>query len=78
MNIQTIPIINMYWNTTHMPGILLSTLYISHVTISQYIDTAAYLHYCSRFEVKLRPREMKSHACVHLVINAARVPTQMF
>jgi len=28
--------------------------------------------------MKLRPREMKSHACIHLVINAARVPTQMF
>ena len=43
MNIQTIPIINMYRIITHMPGILLSTLYISHVTISQYIDTTAYL-----------------------------------
>ena len=28
--------------------------------------------------MKLRPREMKLHACIHLVINAARVPTQMF
>ena len=43
MNVQTIPIINIYRNITHVPGNLLSTLYISHVTISQYIDTTAYL-----------------------------------
>ena len=83
MNIQTIPIINIYWNITHMPGILLSTLYIYIYHMSQLANILILLlmyHYCSFHftEMKLRPREMKSHACIHLVINAARVPTQMF